>query len=651
MKTKRFILPFSFITLIGVFGVSISSKGISEPVKAASDEPVFKEVTITAENFQWGHKLSENLEYVNGFGDYGTKYVSWQTKQGYQDDVIKLEAQGDSSIGSGIVLNKSIGMVRKIDIAFNASNQSTFVNIYANNIPYVTTQQILNTSVAMYKGTKVGKVTQVEDTNIYSYTFTQTQNFKYFGIIPETTNSDYREKFCYIDSITITYELGEDYFSYNDETDTVDTDFAGYWAYGMPFPEYPTNLFYACEIQFGGLSILDPDGLKITTSNEYVATVDEYGEIIITGGGRCAITVQYADFPPVEIIVFTYEEYEIPVAIHETTSSTSEGWQRINDVSELNDGDLIVIANENSKTTLGQYYEEYVGEELVYDGNFVSDEESVFNSGSLSIGSDTTKFIVVKGDDGYGNTIYQFLYEDGTVGFYKDKKGLAGLCPAREAADWTVEFSGNNAIISMITPASGEQFIVYDSDSGKNYTFCARDSAATSDEDAVQIYKYFGELENKDILYDDTEKYHSPALSFAHNILDKFDAEVCNLPSGPEKAAEIKRIWDEVFSTDNKYFNELNATSYKLLQHAEASRTDEGDTIQRAMGKYELLLERYGKLGLIDIFERGVVMKSNLIRIASHDADTVVIIGCALLALTFCGVYIGITKARKKAED
>lgn len=149
-------------------------------------------------------------------------------------------------------------------------------------------------------------------------------------------------------------------------------------------------------------------------------------------------------------------------------------WIRVKDITELEEGDVIVIANRNSAKTAGAISGTYL---TVVSSTFSLDGKEI-----TSLGAGSEQFTL-----GKDNSNWTFSFsDDNLLGTSSAKTVTKGSGTAVNT--WTISFSGNNAIVSSTTGANGT--LQFNSDRFTTYT---------STQSVIQIYKWYEDPSAKTI--------------------------------------------------------------------------------------------------------------------------------------------------------
>ena len=289
-----------------------------------------------------------------------------------------------------------------------------------------------------------------------------------------------------------------------------------------------------------------------TSSNPWVATVDNNGLVTAVGGGTATITATAGTVSDTcEVLV--NEEFN---AIGDFAQVT-----KVTGTSGLVAGGEYVILSE--KNSVIHAMSKYVSGNNIKSNVVTIDDNSILNGtfeiytlggtiGAWTLQDSDNKYIYAAG----GNSNKNYL---------KSQNGATG-------AEWKISFDNGDAVI---TCTNGANRNVIRKNDGDDLFSCY-----ASGQTAVQLYKV------SRVSFDDTEDNNSLALTFSHKLLTLIGNDVCSV-NGNTVYSDLQTAWTGLMSQ----YNSLSDDGKNMLRYATAD--ENGDTIQKAVSLYDYIVLKY----------------------------------------------------------
>lgn len=582
-------------TYLGKATDVISSSSFSKWSTMSTGGPTTCDVVGTESNASYKTTIKRLLR--SGTGDVNTeKKACFVYEYGKKGDTIEANY--------GFYVTATVGYVRSVEVEY--ANYDLIggtpgeLAVFGQQDPYYGTTDMFYEEL---RGTDIGVLT-------YSSQKLEIKgNYKYigFGSVEDTGPT-------YIKSITINWDLYE--FS-GEEEDDITWDIDEEEGVDM---EYGDTHQVTAETSGEGAST---DGEIVwETANPLIATVDDEGVITATGGGHTTITATYGDVY-IEGDVWV-DEYVNPVTKVISQVGNTQTVRRMTEPEMLKAGDIVMIVCEEYGKALGSVEtdEEYG---VAVDCTIDATSHTITDAGEGAM------YFIVNGDSENG---YSFTSLDGQTISYENDEDYTGIAAnySKCLFDVTIGYNGT-AVIS--NKAASTKYLKY-SDTSESFDICPQGPITS-------IYKADITVE---LPYEinDLVGYDSPALTFAHDFLNKISA-IC-VSSGETNSQALSNAWASVFSDSNDAFAAMNTISMLMLENAENDAN--GDTIQKAVALYDYILVKYG---LEDNLNRGISSASRVV--TKNASGTMIIVVTSILisgtiALAIIGAYRFRNKSRKE---
>ena len=126
MNKRHLILPISLVC--GMGAIALFSPSNTKAVEAEGTEPVTKTITLTADSFEWGQKIGENLSYVNGYGEIVYSMIN---------NAVEFNSHGNNQNYKTAEYNikKLIYDVQKIMLPVATDNSNSILVEFDSSIP------------------------------------------------------------------------------------------------------------------------------------------------------------------------------------------------------------------------------------------------------------------------------------------------------------------------------------------------------------------------------------------------------------------------------------------------------------------------------------------------------------------------------------
>lgn len=390
-------------------------------------------------------------------------------------------------------------------------------------------------------------------------------------------------------------------------------------------PGEPANIALDGQYHSTGIEVADGVEPTFTSSNPNVFVVDEDGNVKATGGGvaELLITVNGQTYRQ-RIVV---EEEINPITVPGNSTSTSQsGWVRVEDVSELKDGDVVTFVSQREN---GDYYA--AGDWDSYYTNCLGESAATVDEQTDYLSAtDAAQLIIFENDGTYSFYVDTNTF-DGWLGGHYDEELDFLSDRTMENPEWTISIDEQTGYATVKnTEFKGKQ-ILYDEE----------DFYLTSGWNPIYLYKFVGQT-SACATIDDTVDGNSAALQFSHYFLNKM-AEVCDA-DGQTGKANILKVIDEIMASDEYAAVEASTISKLMLEYATASET--GDTIQKAVALYDYIA---GKYEISNLFNREIPTNAANPHHTTFANETA-ILSIVMVLGTFVTFAFAL-KARKKKEN